>query len=155
MNLTGNKFGVTLNATSRNLLLAALSTCKFTMLHTGHEFARLIDDYDLIDKDQLDELFLRIKESDEIEKVEFTLNEEILIYTALNITCKTFLTEIADDLQKMNSEVIRTSGEKFSDVRNTLLRSCQFVMEGMRSSFNDSQKFMERVILLDSILNVV
>lgn len=154
MNIVDDKYKIKLSPLKRNLLLSALSTCRFTLLHADHPFSVMITENNLINKDHLTSLFSVIKNADDQETVELTLEDEILFYTALNITCKTFLTDIADDLKEKSGDLLEISGANFSEVRNTLLRSCQFVMEGLRSTFNNNDQFMDRVVLLDTILNV-
>lgn len=154
MQTVKDKYIITLNPFSRNLLLSAFSTCKFTMLHKDHPFSKVISEYCLIFPEHLDELFNTIKSTGDNAVIEFSIDDEILIYTALDITCKSYLTEIADDLQNKSRDLIEATGSDFFEVRNTLLKSCQIVLEGMRSSLNNHPRFIDRVMLLDTVLNV-
>lgn len=154
MRIVGDKFVIQLNSLSRMLLLSAFGTCKFTLLHISHPLADAVYENDLVDEKKLEELFQRFKNAAEGDMLELTLDEEILIYTALDVTCKSFLTNIADDLHSKSQDFINATEANFSDVRSTLLKGCQFVMEGMRSTLKDIPKFMERVRFLDTQLYV-
>jgi hypothetical protein len=152
--MTANKFHIQLTPVARTLLISAISTVKFTLLHENHPLEDAIYENELINEEQLTELYFRIKNTPDNEEIEFSLDDEILIYTVLDVTCKTFLTNIGDDLKKINSEVVENDNENYAEVRNTLLKGCRVVMEGMRNSLKDNKKFMERVNLLNSILDM-
>lgn len=154
MQKVNNNYLVRLNAMSRNLLLSSLSTCRFTMLHRDHPFAVIIRQHSLVDPDHLLSLFNKIKNADNSELMEFTLEDEILVYTALDITCKFFLTELSDDMKFLNRELIDRSAKDFSEVRNTLIRGAQFVRDGMRETLSGEEAFTDRVELLDMVLTV-
>jgi len=154
MQKADGKYLVRFNALSRNLLISALSTCRFTMLHYDHPFAVIIRQHQLIDADHLQLLFGKIKNAENTEMMEFTLEDEILIYTAMDITCKFFLTELSDDLKRINQDIIKHTGENFESVRSTLLHGVQFVRDGMRSTLWENESFRDRVELLDMVLNI-
>jgi hypothetical protein len=152
--MTANKFHIQLTPVARTLLISAISTVKFTLLHENHPLEDAIYENELINEEQLTELYFRIKNTPDNEEIEFSLDDEILIYTVLDVTCKTFLTNIGDDLKKINSDVVENDNENYAEVRNTLLKGCRVVMEGMRNSLKENKKFMERVNLLNSILDM-
>ncbi len=154
MEKVNDKYLIRLNAFSRSLLLSALSTSKFTTLHKDHPFADIIETHKLIDPDHFMSLFNRLKKAENTEMMEFTLEDEILIYTALDITCKFFLTELSDDMKKISLKLADGFGKDFSEVRNTLIRGAQFVRDGLRETMKDNEAFSDRVELLDLVLKV-
>lgn len=152
--MTANKFIIRLTPVARTLLISAISTVKFTLLHENHPLEDAIYENDLINPEELTRLYQRIKTIPNNEKIEFSLDDEILIYTVLDVTCKTFLTNIGDDLKQINKDAVEASGEDYAEVRNTLLKGCRVVMEGMRSALGEDRKFMERVRLLNTLLDM-
>jgi hypothetical protein len=152
--MTESKFRIKLTPVARTLLISAISTVKFTLLHESHPLEDAIYENDLVNQDQLFELYQRIKSTVNNEEIEFSLDDEILIYTVLDITCKTFLTNIGDDLKEINLNAIESSGEDYAEVRNTLLKGCRVVMEGMRNALRENKKFMNRVQLLNTLLDM-
>lgn len=145
---------VLMNGVIRNLLISALSTCRFTILHKDNPFAEIIISNNLADEDELLKLITRIKETEENESIIFGIDDEILIYTALDITCKFYLTNLSDELQRNVHDYMQSTDSNFQEVRSTLLKSAEFVRENMRKTFADNDKFMDRVELLDMILMV-
>src|SRR6185436_2076519 len=140
--MTESTFRIKLTPVARTLLISAISTVKFTLLHESHPLEDAIYENDLVNQDQLSELYQRIKNTGNGEEIGFSLDDEILIYTVLDITCKTFLTNIGDDLKEINLNAIEASGEDYAEVRNTLLKGCRVVMEGMRNALSENKKFM-------------
>ncbi|MEO5571175.1 MAG: hypothetical protein ABIT08_11220 [Bacteroidia bacterium] len=147
-------FTVQLTPLSRLLLISAFSTAKFTLLHEQHPLEDAIYENELINEEQMATLYQRIKNAKDTDKIQFSLDDEILIYTVLDVTCKTFLTNIGDEVKEINQDVIKSSGEDYAEVRNTLLKGCQVVMEGMRTSLSDNKKFMARVRQLNNLLDM-
>lgn len=147
-------FEVTMNGVIRNLLISALSTCRFTLLHRDNPFADIIISNKLADEDELLQLISRIKQTEENQTILFTIEDEILIYTALDITCKFFLTGLSDELQRNVQEYMKSNNSNFQEVRSTLLKSAEYVRENLRRTFADNDRFMDRVELLDMILTV-
>ncbi len=147
-------YAVRVNGVIRNLLISALSTCRFTILHHDNPFAEIINSNNLAEEDELLKLITRIQEVEENETIIFSIDDEILIYTALDITCKFYLTNLSDELQRNVHDYMQSTESNFQDVRSTLLKSAEFVRENMRKTFAENDKFMDRVELLDMILTV-
>lgn len=147
-------YAVPMNGVIRNLLISALSTCRYTILHHDNPFAEIIHSNNLTDEDELMKLITRIKETEEDENIIFSLEDEIQIYTALDITCKFYLTNLSDELQRNVYDYMQATDSNFQEVRSALLKSAEFVRENMRKTFADNDKFMDRVELLDMILTV-
>jgi hypothetical protein len=147
-------YAVPMNGVIRNLLISALSTCRFTILHRDNPFADIINSNNLTDEDELMKLIARIKETEENDNIIFSIDDEIQIYTALDITCKFYLTNLSDELQRNVHHYMQSTDSNFQEVRSTLLKSAEFVRENMRKTFAENKKFMDRVELLDMILTV-
>ncbi|MCC6385096.1 MAG: hypothetical protein LC117_03195 [Bacteroidia bacterium] len=146
-------FAVELNPVIKNLLLASIGLCQFAITHKNNPFAELAKKNDLADENELLFLAQRIRDTNENDEILFTLQDEILIYTVLDITCKLFLTNLSEELQEYVTD-LQTSGSNFYEVRSTLLRGAEFVRENLRKTFSTNDQFMHRVELLDMILTI-
>jgi hypothetical protein len=82
------------------------------------------------------------------------IHDQILIFTAMDITCKTYLTDLGDKLASVNAPALESSKSKFEDIRSTVLKGCEFVMDGMRESLAGNPDFEDRVEILDNYLIV-
>ena len=99
-------------------------------------------------------MYDKIKQSGEGDVLRLSLDEEILIYTSMDITCKAYMTDLGDALRKLNEPGLKKGEPGFTEIRSTILKGCEIVMEGMRSSFADEEDFGERVDVLEQFVLV-
>ena len=92
-----SQFKLQMNLMIQNLLLTSLGMCKFVMMHDKHPLAIAIKQFKLIETSELDHLIETVKNTTTGQTVLLSLADEILIYTALDITCKAYLTELGDE----------------------------------------------------------
>jgi hypothetical protein len=80
------------------------------------------------------------------------LKDEILIYTAMDITCKAYMTDLGDRMESINREQIRSGNASFSEIRSTVLTGCKFVMDGMKETLGSYPEFDDRIDILDNYI---
>ncbi|MBL0342481.1 MAG: hypothetical protein IPP71_17205 [Bacteroidetes bacterium] len=149
-----DKFKLKMNLVIQNLLLTSLGMVKFVLHHESHPISEAIREFKLLDSDQLDSFFKEIKKAKPGQTLVFSLEDEILIYTIMDISCKAYLTDLGDKMESVNSKRLEESNATFSEIRNTVLKGCQFVMEGMRESLSGYPEFDDRVDILDNYILV-
>ncbi len=142
-------FSLTLNLMVKNLLLSTLGMCKFILLHPTHPYAQAIKQFKLFDAEDLDQFIETVRKGKAGQSMLLTLDDEILIYTVMDITCKAYLTDLGDELEQMNRTALKESKSSFADIRGTLLKGCSYVMEGMKEALTGVDAFDERVDILD------
>lgn len=147
-------YSLELNAMVKHLLLSTLGTLKFVMLHENHPLAIALRQLELADGKSVGLLFDKIRSAEIGERIKITLEEEILIYTAMDITCKAYVSDLGDELRALNEPGIKKGDPGFGEVRNTVLRGCEIVMQGMRESFGNEPDFEERVDVLEQFVIV-
>jgi hypothetical protein len=145
-------FRLKMNLMVQNLLLSAFGTCKFVMHHPDHPVTRAIKQFKLIDPEQLDEFLGKIKICKPGQTMLLSIQDELLIYTALDITSKAYLTDLGDEMERLNTRQLATANSSFSEIRNTVLKGCQFVMEGMRERLSGNDEFEDRTDILDNYI---
>jgi len=136
----------------QNLLISALGTCKFVLQHTKHPITQAIHQFKLLNEEDLNQLMEIIKKSSPGQTLLLTMNDELLIYTAMDITCKVYLTDLGDRMEQLNAEKLKSVNTTFAEVRSTLLKGCQFVMEGMRERLEGDDAFDDRTDILDNYI---
>lgn len=144
-----SSYSLEVNGMVKQLLLSTLGTLRFVMYNETHPLAIAIRQLELADTQSVNLIFDRIRKADEGERLRVSLQEELLIYTSMDITCKAYMTELGDLLRKMNEPAIKKGSPGFNEIRNTILKGCEIVMEGMRESFSNEPEFEERVEVLD------
>ncbi|MGR6086632.1 MAG: hypothetical protein ACU4F9_00515 [Arcticibacter sp.] len=147
-------YSLEMNGMVRQLLLSSLGTLRFVMYNEAHPLANTIRQLELTNAKDVGLLFDKIKQSEVGDVLRLCLDEEILIYTSMDITCKAYMTDLGDALRKLNEPGIKKGEPGFTEIRSTILKGCEFVMEGMRSSFADEEEFEERVDVLEQFVIV-
>lgn len=144
------QFKLQLNPVIRYLFISSLSATAFSVMHTGHHLSKFITDNDLIDMVQLKALKEKINSTPDGEFVVLSLEDEILIYTSIDIHCKMYLTDISDEFEKFNKEQMETVGISFVNLRSIILNSGQIALENMKNAFYEFPDFKRRTDLLSS-----
>ncbi len=143
-----------MNLMVQNLLLTSLGTCKFVMQHTKHPLTQAIKEFKLFEMEHFDHFLEQVRSSHTGQSLSLTIEDELLIYTAMDITCKTYLTDLGDRMEQLNAKKLEKARSTFSDIRKTILQGCQFVMEGMRESLSGVDEFDDRIDILDNYVLV-
>lgn len=147
-------FKLEMNLMVQNLLLSSLGMCKFVMMHKEHPLTSAIEQFKLIEPSQLDTFIETVKSTKTGQTIMLSMADEILIYTALDITCKAYLTELGDEMEKLNAARMKEGGSTFSDIRSTILKGCEIVMEGMKENFSGNSDFDDRTDVLENYIFV-
>ena len=143
-----------MNLMIQNLLITTLGTCKFVMQHKNHFLNQAIEQFNLIDRDHIDRFIESVKNTSPGRTLALSLEDQLLIFTAMDITCKTYLTDLGDKLASVNTPALESSKSSFEAIRSTVLKGCEFVMEGMRENLAGIPEFEDRVEILDNYLVV-
>jgi hypothetical protein len=148
------EFKLKMNLMVQNLLKSALGMCKFVMLHKSHPLNEAIIQFKLIEADHLNEFHTTITNCAPGKTLILTIADEILIYTALDITCKAYLTDLGDRMEQMNAAQLQASKSSFTDIRSTIMKGCEIVMEGMKETLDGNPEFDDLVDILENYVLV-
>ena len=151
---TYKPYKLKMNPMVQSLLLSSLGTCKFVMQHTSHPIAQAIKEFKLFDLDHFDKFLEQVRTCKNDQIFLLSIEDELLIYTAMDITCKTYVTDLGDRMEQLNARQLEKAKASFSDIRSTVLKGCQFVMEGMRENLTGVDEFDDRVDILDNYVIV-
>jgi hypothetical protein len=149
-NMTTKTFDLQMNPMIRNLLVSAIGMCKFTMLHHDHPISRAIREFKLFEGQSLEQFLERIKSSRDGQHIKMTLQDELLIFAAMDITCKSYLTDLGDEMEQVSKPLVQEGKSSYAEVRSTLLKGCQFVMQGMREKLTGTSEFDDLTDILDN-----
>jgi hypothetical protein len=145
-------FNLTLNLMVKNLLISSLGMCKFILLHEKHPYAQAIKQFKLFDSDELERFIEVVRKGQPGQTLLLDIRDELLIYTAMDITCKAYLTDLGDEMERINAAALKETKSSFADIRNTLLKGCSLVMGGMKEALAGNKEFEERVDILDNYI---
>lgn len=147
-------FKLKMNLMVQSLLKSSLGMCKFVMLHKSHPLSQAIEQFKLIDTTHLDDFLATITNCAPGKTLLLSMKDEILIYTVLDITCKAYLTDLGDRMEQLNASQLKSSKSTFTDIRGTIMKGCEIVMEGMRETLSGDPEFDDRVDILENYVLV-
>jgi len=147
-------YSLTVNPAIKNLLLSALGMVKFTIMHENHPFADSIRESGLLTESQIDAFVTKIKSTKDGHNIIMALEDEIFIYSILDLTCKAYLTDLGDEMEELNKRAGNYSKSSFAEVRDTILKGCSFVLEGMKESLKGNEEFEERIAVLETMIRI-
>lgn len=138
-----------MNLMIQNLLLTSLGTVKFIMQHKNHFLNQAIEEFHLIDNEHIDKFIIDVKGTAPGRVLNLSTQDQILIYTAMDLTCKTYLTDLGDKLASVNAPSLQSGKSSFEEIRSTVMKGCEYVMAGMRETLAGNALFEDRVEILD------
>jgi len=157
MNYPGEKpsqFKLKMNLMVQNLLISALGMCKFVMLHKSHPLTQAIEQFKLIEPDELNEFMEIVRNTTPGKTLVLSMKDEILIYTVLDITCKAYITDLGDKMEQLNAPKLKSAKSSFTEIRGTILKGCEIVMDGMRETLEGDPAFDDRVDIMENYVLV-
>ena len=108
-----------------------------------YEFARRVDMLELLDKTEVGQFAVKIEMAPVNSMITLSREEVYLLYTVMEVVCRSFLTEIADDFKVMALKHNKVTEEKYNEVRNTELKIAQVLIQQIKKDFSDEPRFEE------------
>ena len=108
-----------------------------------YEFARRVDMLELLDKTEVGQFAVKIEMAPVNSMITLSREEVYLLYTVMEVVCRSFLTEIADDFKVMALKHNKVTEEKYNEVRNTELKIAQVLIQQIKKDFSNEPQFEE------------
>ena len=125
---------------------------QFIFQQENYDFVQRTMVIDLVNKEGVTVLANKFAVAGIGEKIELTREEFYLMYTMMELVCRSFLCDVGDDYKAIAMKVNQVSEEKFNEVRNTELKIAQTLIQQIRKEFSEDPDFdeiNERIELLD------
>ncbi len=108
-----------------------------------YDFARRVDMLELLDKTEVGQFAVKIENAPVNSMLTLSREEVYLLYTVMEVVCRSFLTEIADDFKAMALKHSKVSEDKYNEVRNTELKIAQVLIQQIKKDFSNEPRFEE------------
>ena len=108
-----------------------------------YDFARRVDMLELLDKTEVGQFAVKIEMAPVNSMLTLSRGEVYLLYTVMEVVCRSFLTEIADDFKAMALKHNKVTEEKYNEVRNTELKIAQVLIQQIKKDFSIEPQFEE------------
>lgn len=125
---------------------------QFVFQQEQYDFVQRAMLIDLIDKNGVGMLASRFAAASKGDKLELSKEELYLLYTMMELVCRSFLTDVGDDYKEIAMKVNKVTEEKYNEVRNLELKIAQTLIQQIRNDFMEDPDFEEindRIELLD------
>ncbi len=125
---------------------------QFVFQQEKYEFVQRVMMLDLVEKEGVSFLANKFAMAQEGEKLELSKDELYLMYTMMELVCRSFLCDVGDDYKTIAMKVNQVTEEKFNEVRNLELKIAQTLIQQLHHEFKDDPDFdeiSERIELLD------
>ncbi len=125
---------------------------QFIFNQNKYDLQKRADILEIIERSEVVEFATKIEATAVNAKIELSRAEVYMFYTLMEIVCRSFLTEIADDFKAMALKHNKITEERYLEVRNTELKIAQALIQQLKMDFageEDFEELLERIDLLD------
>lgn len=140
-------------STELKLFIKSLAaTFQFIFYQDKYDLQRKVEMLELIERSEVAEFAAKIESTPANKTVTLSRNEVYLFYTLMEIVCRSFLTDIADDFKIMALKHNKILEERYLEVRSTELKIAQTLIQQIRKDFaseSDFQELLEKIELID------
>ena len=123
----------------------------FIFYQDKYEFASRVDMLELLDKTEVGQFAAKIEQSEVNSSLTLSRDEVYLLYTVMEVVCRSFLTEIADDFKAMALKLNKVTEAKYNEVRNTELKIAQVLIQQIKKDFAGEPRFEELLEKIDML----
>jgi hypothetical protein len=123
----------------------------FIFMQDKYDFARRVDMLELLDKTEVMQFAIKIEQAPIGSTLILSRKEVYLFYTVMEVVCRSFLTEIADDFKEMALRHNKVTEERYNEVRNTELKIAQVLIQQIKKDFANEPGFEELLEEIDML----
>lgn len=142
---------ITVGAELKLFIKSITASFSFIFLQDKYDFARRVDMLELVDKTEVMQFAAKIEQAEEGSALTLSRKEVYLFYTVMEIVCRSFLTEIADDFKAMALKHNKVTEERYNEVRNTELKIAQVLIQQIKKDFANEPGFEDLLEEIDML----
>lgn len=132
---------ITISEELKLFIKSITASFSFIFMQDKYDFARKVDMLELVDKTEVMQFAAKIEQAEKGTAVVLSRKEVYLFYTVMEIVCRSFLTEIADDFKEMALKHNKVTEERYTEVRNTELKIAQVLIQQIKTDFANEPGF--------------
>lgn len=143
---------ITISRELKLFIRSMAASYQFIFQQDRYDFVQRAMLIDLVNKEGITVLANKFANAGVGEKLELTKEELYLMYTMMELVCRSFLCDVGDDYKAIAMKVNQVDEEKFNEVRNTELKIAQTLIQQIKQEFiedPDFEEISERIDLLD------
>ncbi len=144
---------ITVSEELKLFIRSMASSYHFVFQQEKYDFVQRAMQIDLVDLNGVAQLAQRFAAQRAKEKMELSKEEIYLLYTLMEMVCRSFLHDVGDDYKLIAMKVNQISEQKYNEVRSTELLIAQTLLQQLKSDFDedpDFEEIRERINLMDT-----
>ena len=114
---------ITISVELKLFVKSITASFHFIFHQTNYDFSQRVEMLELLDNTEVGQFASKIEQAPINSYLSLSRNEVYLLYTIMEVVCRSFLTEIADDFKTMALKHNKVTEEKYNEVRNTELKN--------------------------------
>ena len=143
---------ISVSAELKLFIKSIAASFQFIFYQDKYDLQRRAEMLELIERSEVAEFAAKIEHTALNTTVRLSRKEVYLFYTLMEIVCRSFLTEIADDFKAMALKHNKITKERYLEVRNTELKIAQALIQQIKKDFaneEDFEEILEKIEMLD------
>lgn len=143
---------ISVSAELKLFIKSIAASFQFIFYQDKYDLQRKAEMLEIIERSEVAEFAAKIERTEANAKIRLSRAEVYLFYTLMEIVCRSFLTEIADDFKEMALKHNKISEERYLEVRNTELKIAQALIQQIKKDFSgeeDFEELLEKIEMLD------
>lgn len=144
---------ITVSEELKLFIRSMASSYHFVFQQEKYDFVQRAMKIDLVDINGVAQLAKRFAIQKPKEKMELSREEIYLLYTMMEMVCRSFLHDVGDDYKAIAMKVNKISLERYNEVRSTELLIAQTLLQQLRTDLDEDPDFEEirdRIALMDT-----
>lgn len=147
-----NQIEISVSTELKLFIKSIAASFQFIFYQDKYDLTRRADMLEIIERSEVAEFASKIEHTAVDSKIQLSRGEVYLFYTLMEIVCRSFLTEIADDFKAMALKHNKITEERYLEVRNTELKIAQALIQQIKKDFASEENFedlLEKIDMLD------
>ena len=147
-----NQIEISMSTELKLFIKSIAASFQFIFYQNKYDLQRRADVLEIIERSEVAEFATKVERTEVNSKIQLSREEVYLFYTLMEIVCRSFLTEIADDFKAMALRHNKITEERYLEVRNTELKIAQALIQQIKKDFkgeNDFEELLEKIDMLD------
>ena len=147
-----NHIEISVSTELKLFIKSIAASFQFIFSQNKYDLQRRADVIEIIERSEVAEFATKVERTEVNSKIQLSRAEVYLFYTLMDIVCRSFLTEIADDFKAMALKHNKITEERYLEVRNTELKIAQALIQQIKKDFageDDFEELLERIEMLD------
>jgi len=147
-----NQIEISVSTELKLFIKSIAASFQFIFNQNKYALQQRVDVLEIIERSEVVAFASKIEQTQVQDKISLSRTEVYLFYSLMEVVCRSFLTDFADDFKAMALKHNKITEEHYLEVRNTELKIAQALIQQIKKDFageEDFEELLEKIELLD------